>query len=325
MAYGVQPAALIGHSVGEFVCAALAGVMTVADAARLVARRGRLMQALPPGSMLTVRMTAADLEARLPAGLSIAAYNGPMSCVVSGETRIVEAFRARLEADGIGARLLHTSHAFHSAMMDPAVPEFAREVAATRLQAPQIPIMSTLSGDWLEASQATDPAYWARHLRAPVAFSQGIRRLAENPGRVFLEVGPRATLSTLARQHLGTRRAAPFAVASLGDSAEGERARVLGAIGALWASGVEVDLATLSHPAARRVRLPTYPFQRLRYWIAAPAANAAPAMISPADAAPTQDAAAAPQSSPETTMQTTTQPASTPSRVAADRRPRLMA
>jgi amino acid adenylation domain-containing protein len=325
MAYGVQPAALIGHSVGEFVCAALAGVMTVADAARLVARRGRLMQALPPGSMLTVRMTAADLEARLPAGLSIAAYNGPMSCVLSGETRIVEAFRARLEADGIGARLLHTSHAFHSAMMDPAVPEFAREVAATRLQAPQIPIMSTLSGDWLEASQATDPAYWARHLRAPVAFSQGIRRLAENPGRVFLEVGPRATLSTLARQHLGTRRAAPFAVASLGDSAEGERARVLGAIGALWASGVEVDLSTLSHPAARRVRLPTYPFQRLRYWIAAPAANAAPAMISPADAAPTQDAAAAPQSSPETTMQTTTQPASTPSRVAADRRPRLMA
>jgi amino acid adenylation domain-containing protein len=327
MAYGVQPAAMIGHSVGEFVAAVIAGVMDLADATRLVARRGRLMQALPAGSMLTVRLAASDLESRLPAGLSIAAYNAPMSCVVSGEGEAIEAFRRRLEADGVGARLLHTSHAFHSAMMDPAVGPFEAEVQAVRLREPQIPILSTLTGDWLRPAEARDPGYWARHLRAPVAFSPGIQRLAETPGRVFLEVGPRGSLSTLARQHLGTRRAAPAAVASLADSVDSEYPALLSAIGTLWASGVEVDLSTLSAPQARRVRLPAYPFQRQRYWIDAPAAQARIAAAAPAVAPPPQPVlpepvSAAPIPFPETTMKSTTEQAT--ARL-ADRRPRLMA
>ncbi len=323
MGYGVQPAAMIGHSVGEFVCATLAGVMSVADAVRLVARRGRLMQDMAPGSMLSVRMAAPQLEALLPASLSIAAFNSPQSCVVSGQTADVEAFRDRLDAEGIGARLLQTSHAFHSSMMDAAVPPFARHLAGVRLTPPQFPIVSTLTGNVLTADQAVDPQYWARHLRAPVAFSQAFQCLAATPGRLFLEVGPRTALTTLARQHGGSQRAAPLAVSSLADSAESERASVLAAIGALWSAGVEVDLSTLDHPAARRLRLPTYPFQRQRYWIAAPPAvdrhNAPPASVE----APADVLAAVPVLSPEMTMQNNTESIRVAG--ATDRRPRLMA
>jgi len=297
MGYGVRPAAMIGHSVGEFVAAALAGVMSVGDAARLVARRGRLMGQRPAGSMLAVKLPAAELEARLPAGLSIAAYNSPLSAVVAGPTPEVEAFRARLEGEGVAARALHTSHAFHSAMMDPVVPQFAREMESVALGAPQIPILSTVTADWLTGAEARSPEYWARHLRLPVAFSPGIRRLAEQDGRVFLEVGPRNSLSTLVRQHGGSGRAASQAVGVLGDSADAELRSALTALGSLWALGVDVDLSTLSAPAARLVRLPTYPFQRQRYWVAASAAGDT--------------------KTPETTM-------TTPTAAPADRRPRLL-
>lgn len=299
MGFGVRPAAMIGHSVGEFVAAALAGVMAVGDAARLVARRGRLMGQRPAGSMLAVKLPVPELEARLPAGLSIAAFNSPLSSVVSGPTPEVEAFRARLETEGVAARALHTSHAFHSSMMDPVVPRFAREVAAIPLAAPQIPILSTVSADWLTDGEARSADYWSRHLRLPVAFSPGIRRLADGADRVFLEVGPRTSLATLVRQHGGEGRAAPLALGVMADSADSELRAALAALGGLWALGVDVDTSTLSAPGARLVRLPTYPFQRQRYWVAAqPAGDQKTPEITMSTPAPVALAASAPAAPP---------------------------
>jgi len=270
LARGAEPAALIGHSVGEFVAAVLAGVMSLTDAARLVARRGALMQALPPGSMLSVRLPVQDVLARLPAGLSLAAENGPTACVVAGPTPAVEAFRAAMEADGVQARLLQTSHAFHSSMMDPALEPFATEVATVSLFAPRLPIISTRTGTWLADADATSTDYWVRHLREPVRFSPAVREaLARHAGAVFLEAGPRGSLSTLARQHAPGGGAAPIvAVQSLADTPEREAAQMLLAQGTLWTAGIDLPASAANPTTGRhRVRLPTYPFERKRFWV----------------------------------------------------------
>ena len=268
MARGLQPAALIGHSVGEFVAAVIAGVMPLAAAARLVARRGRMMQALPAGSMLSVRLGAERLEPMLPQGVCLAADNGPSTCVVAGPTPLVEAFAARLAADNIVARMLQTSHAFHSSMMDPVVGSFEAEVRQVPLAAPQLPIISTLTGEPLAPHEATDPRYWARHLRAPVRFSPAVRRTLDGDrAAVFLELGPRATLSTLVRQH-ASPGAAPIAIASLGDAPELEATSIALAEGQLWM--LDIDTAPLEgRTKRRRIVLPTTPFERRRYWLEA--------------------------------------------------------
>ncbi|HEY9068270.1 MAG TPA: amino acid adenylation domain-containing protein, partial [Burkholderiaceae bacterium] len=273
LARGARPAALIGHSVGEFVAAVLAGVFTLTDAARLVAKRGALMQALPGGSMLSVRLAADKLMPLLPASLSLAAENGPTACVVAGPTAEIEAWRQQLESDGIVARLLQTSHAFHSAMMDAAVPPFEAEVRRVALAAPQMPIVSTLTGTWLTAADATDPHYWARHLREPVRFSPALRTaLAQHDAGVFVEIGPRGTLATLARQHFtaGAGKAAPVAIASLQETPDSEATSLTLAHGRLWTMGIELPVSVAS-PAhdRRRIPLPTYPFERKRHWVEA--------------------------------------------------------
>ncbi|HYP83450.1 polyketide synthase [Variovorax sp.] len=262
---GLQPAALIGHSVGEFVAAVLAGVMRLEDATRLVARRGELMQALPPGVMLSVRLPAEQLQARLPEGLSLAADNGPQVSVAAGPADAIEALRAALEADGVVARVLQTSHAFHSAMMDPAVAPFEQLVRGIELQAPHLPLYSTLTGALLAPHEATDPRYWARHLREPVRFSPAVRTAtAALPGAVFVELGPRNTLATLVRQHGG---AAP-ALSLLSDTPAEEAHAWRLAAGRLWALGAGLDLAALdARNDKRRLCLPTYPFERKRCWV----------------------------------------------------------
>jgi len=266
MSLGVEPVAMIGHSVGEFAAAVLAGVMPLADAARLVARRGRLMQALPAGSMLSVRLGAAELRARLPDALSLAAENAPNASVVSGDTDAVEAFRVALEAEGVACRLLHTSHAFHSAMMDPVLDTFRAEVAAVSLSAPRIRIVSTLTGLPLTDEEATSPDYWTRHMRHSVRFSPALLHALDDGTHAFLEVGPRPSLALLARQHSQSR--GRTIVASLGDGPADERAALLGAAGTLWSAGVAVSTAAFDHRENRRhVRLPTYPFERKRHWI----------------------------------------------------------
>ncbi|RKH43262.1 polyketide synthase [Corallococcus sicarius] len=267
--WGVRPGALVGHSVGEFVAACLAGVFTLEDALHLVAKRGLLMQAQAPGSMLSVRLSAEALAPRLTDGLAIASDNGPRLCVVSGPTEAVARLQTTLEAEGTACRLLQTSHAFHSPMMDAAVAPFLETMKGIRLSEPRIPIVSTATGTWLKPSEATSPEYWARHLRDTVRFAPALRTLWEKGDFLTLEVGPRVTLATLARQQAtAEQRARVFT--SLGESSgdAADWSALLNAVGQLWRRGVPLDWSAFHADEQRqRVTLPTYPFQRQRHWI----------------------------------------------------------
>ncbi|KAF1710075.1 type I polyketide synthase [Pseudoxanthomonas kalamensis DSM 18571] len=270
MAQGVEPVAMIGHSVGEFVAATLAGVFELADAMRLVATRGRMMQAQPAGAMLSVRLPLDALLPRLPSTLSLAAENAPGACVVAGPREDVAAFQKRLEAEDIACRALKTSHAFHSSMMDAVVEPFRAEVEAIVRHAPRLPIISTASGDWLDPEQAVSPEYWARHLREPVRFAAALSQLLQDelPSRCLLEVGPRTTLSTLSRQHPAVQKSRTVVVASLTDNSDDEPGSLLVAAGRLWCHGTGPDPAGFDRRSRRRrLRLPTYPFDRKRYWV----------------------------------------------------------
>ncbi len=278
LSLGVRPHALIGHSVGEFVAAVIAGVMRLEDAARLVARRGALMQAQPAGAMLSVRLGAAELSARLGPLLSLAADNGPTACVVAGPFDAIETLRASLQEEDIASRQLQTSHAFHSSMMDGAVAPFEALVGEVALHPPTVPIFSTLTGRLLEDAEATSPAYWARHLRSTVQFSPAVRSAMAQAARpLFIEAGPRNTLATLVRQH-GAAEVMPLLHGEPADEARTLRL----ALSRLWTCGADVELSRLSvRTGAQRVRLPTYPFERKRFWVDIAAAAASPAIPSP--------------------------------------------
>ena len=257
---GVEPAGMIGHSVGEYVAACLAGVFTHDDALRLVAERGRLIQALPGGTMLAVRAGGDVVRGLLPSGLEIAAENAPTLTVVSGETAAVEGFETRLAERGLAARRLATSHAFHSAMMEPILATFCKLVASTPRSAPKLPWISSLTGDWITSEQAQDSGYWAEQLRRPILFGKGITRLLEDPARVALEVGPGQQLTGLAKQALPGR--APGVV-----TLAGAEPSLLLAVGHLWIAGASLDWSRFHANGRRRVPLPTYPFERKRFWV----------------------------------------------------------
>jgi phthiocerol/phenolphthiocerol synthesis type-I polyketide synthase E len=280
MSWGVRPDAMLGHSVGEFVAACLAGVFTLDNALRLVAARGRLMQALPPGAMLAVFLPEADLLARLPQSLALAAVNGPATCAVSGPVETVRAFEATLVADGVEVRRLHTSHAFHSAMMDPILAPFRELVRRAAPRPPRLRYVSSLTGTWISADEAVDPGYWARQLRHAVRFSDGVETLLAAEGRVLLEVGPGRTLGTLI-----PRGGAHVAIPSLPharDAGDDVRA-LLDAVGQAWAAGARIDWSTFNAGrGGRRIPLPTYPFERRRYYLEPPAR--APLTAVPAEA-----------------------------------------
>ncbi|MGN6153292.1 MAG: amino acid adenylation domain-containing protein [Lysobacteraceae bacterium] len=271
---GVVPRALVGHSVGEFVCAVLAGVMSLADAVALVALRGRAMQAQPAGGMLSVRLSAASVQPYL-AGTSVelAAENAPTLCVVAGPHADLDAIEARLAADGVVAKRLATSHAFHTAMMAPAVDALRARLRDVTLSPPRLPIVSTVTGAPLTDAQACDPEYWATQLRLPVRFAPAVAQALADPACIAIELGPRGTLATLARQCV-PKRVGVAAIASLGDAPEGEDAAFAAALGQWWCAGGAPDWrAHVAHETRRRVALPGYPFARERYWI-----DAAPAM-----------------------------------------------
>ncbi|MFL6234245.1 MAG: SDR family NAD(P)-dependent oxidoreductase [Thermoanaerobaculia bacterium] len=267
MGWGVRPRAMLGHSLGEYVAACLAGVFSLEDALALVAERGRLMQSLPAGAMLAVPLPEAEVAPLLGPGLSLAAVNGPARAVVSGPEPEIAGLEAELARRGTPGRRLHTSHAFHSGMMDPILAPFTERVRAVHRSAPELPFVSNLTGAWITAGEAVDPAYWARHLRGAVRFHDGLRALAADSGAVLLEVGPGQTLSAFARQALPADR--PLA-RSLPHPKETQTAGefLLGAVGQLWLAGVEIDWRAL-HAGERRhrVELPTYPFERQRYWV----------------------------------------------------------
>jgi acyl transferase domain-containing protein/NAD(P)-dependent dehydrogenase (short-subunit alcohol dehydrogenase family) len=265
--WGVEPAACIGHSVGEYVAACLAGVFRLSDALGLVAQRARLINRMPPGAMLAVPLTEEQVRPYLSADVSLAAVNGPSICIVSGPAAPLDELQAQLKSSGVPAIKLKASNAFHSPMMDPILDEFERCFGGLELRPPQIPFVSNLTGGWIEKSQPVDPAYWVRHLRQTVRFSDGLELLA---GRdwALLEVGPGRTLSNLALSHprAGKDR---LVATSLPErrADESEIANLLSAVGKLWLGGVRIDWAGLNRPhRRRRVPLPTYPFERQRYW-----------------------------------------------------------
>ncbi len=271
MSWGITPDAMIGHSIGEYVAACLAGVMSLPDALAVVAARGRLMGLLPAGAMLSLSLDEGEARALLDRhpDLAIAAVNAPGMCVLSGPLEAIDALARELEERGIGARRLHTSHAFHSAMMDPILAPFTEVMHRVRLEPPQIPYISNVTGTWITAGQATDPAYYAQHLRSTVRFADGIAVLAAEPGRALLEVGPGRALASLARAHpaVGRERAVVTSLRHPQDRQD-DQAFILAALGQLWLAGIKPNWASF-HEGERRHRVPapTYPFERRRYWV----------------------------------------------------------
>ncbi|UNT00220.1 SDR family NAD(P)-dependent oxidoreductase [Streptomyces tubbatahanensis] len=266
--WGLRTGAMAGHSVGEYVAACLAGVFSPADALRLVVRRGALVQELPGGSMLAVPLAAEDLP-RVE-GADIAAYNGARLTVVSGPDAAVDAVQAALAERGVAGQRLHTSHAFHSAMMEPACEPFAAEVAKVQLHRPTLPFLSNVTGTWITDEQALDPAYWTRHLRAPVRFASAVALLLDDDELVFAEAGPGQVLTGLTRAQAlaaGQRnRTVVPTMPSPQGTEEGPR-RLARAVGTLWAAGAEIDWDAYRGGEWHRVPLPTYPFQRTEHWL----------------------------------------------------------
>jgi len=267
--WGVTPSAMLGHSVGEYVAACLAGVFTLEDALAVLAGRAKLMQSLPSGAMLAVRQPAAEVLPLLGKALSVAAENSPSLCVVSGPDAAVEALEAQIARSGVACRRLPTSHAFHSAMMDPILAEFTEIVRSVPLSAPILPLVSNVSGTWLTDAEATDPTYWAAHLRASVRFADGLETLLADPNRLLLEVSPGVVLAPLARQH--PAKLLGHEVLSSLDGGKRKLpadAACLQTAGRLWQCGLPINWNQVNGgPSRRRVSLPTYPFERTRHWV----------------------------------------------------------
>ncbi|BAY66481.1 beta-ketoacyl synthase [Calothrix brevissima NIES-22] len=272
MSWGIKPQAMIGHSIGEYVAACLAGVFSMEDALTLVVNRAKLMQGLPTGAMLAVSLPQSEIQPLLNEQLSLAAINTPSQCVVSGVSEAIATLQKQLAVKGIDCRLLHTSHAFHSPMMQPICTIFTQQVAKISLHAPQIPYISNVTGTWITPEEATDPSYWAKHLQQTVLFASGAAELLQNSDRVFLEVGPGRTLSTLIQQH-SENNTHITALPSLRHPRDqsSDVAFLQTTLGQLWLAGVEIDWPSLYVDQRRqRLALPTYPFERQRYWIDAP-------------------------------------------------------
>jgi amino acid adenylation domain-containing protein/non-ribosomal peptide synthase protein (TIGR01720 family) len=268
--WGIRPHAMIGHSIGEYVAACLAGVFSFEDALAIVAARGQLIGYLSSGSMISLPLPAAEVEKLLNENLSLAAINAPALCTVSGTHEAIAELEQRLGALGLQSSRLHTSHAFHSAMMDPILSRFHEKVSSVQLKPPQVPFVSNLSGTWITAEQATDPDYWVRHMRNAVQFSLGITEiLKKDSQQVFLEVGPGQTLSTLSRQHTGAD-ATRFVYSSMRrlHDHQSDVETLLTSLGRLWLAGIRPDWKGFyTHELRRRVELPTYPFARHRFWV----------------------------------------------------------
>jgi len=267
MSWGVHPEAMIGHSIGEYVAATLAGVFSLEDALVLVADRGRLMQQLPGGSMLTVFLPEEEVYPLLNENLSLATCNGPSLCTVAGPTVAVEALRNQLTEQGIDCRPLHTSHAFHSQMMEPILGEFAQRVGKVTLNPPQLPYISNLSGTWITATEATDPHYWAKHLRQTVRFAAGVKELLQDETQILLEVGPGQMLKSLAQKQASPEQVVLSSVRHPKEQ-RSDVEFLLNTLGQLWLAGVTPDWSGFyANERRRRLPLPTYPFQRQRHWV----------------------------------------------------------
>ncbi|MCA9937542.1 MAG: SDR family NAD(P)-dependent oxidoreductase, partial [Anaerolineales bacterium] len=273
-AWGIHPHAMLGHSIGEYVAACLAGVFTLEEGLRLVAARGRLMQSLPRGGMLSVSLSPEQVNPWLPPELNVAVINERERCVVAGPLPPLHVLADQLSTAGITSRLLQTSHAFHSPMMDPILADFAAVARAMALQPPQLPYISNVSGTWIRNDQAMDPDYWVQQLRQPVQFATGLAQVSRDPAVLLLEVGPGQALTQLARRQV-TQPVVP--AMRHPRAAQSDAAALLSAAAQLWVRGAPIAWEQLHPQPRRRVPLPPYPFERQRYWLeTTPPAVAAP-------------------------------------------------
>ncbi|MBA3914548.1 MAG: acyltransferase domain-containing protein, partial [Acidobacteriales bacterium] len=269
MKWGILPAAMLGHSVGEYVAACLAGVFTLEDALSIITQRGRLVQQMPRGAMLAISLPEPDVARFIGGELDIAAMNDPDSCVVSGSADAVQRLEHTLQSEGISCQRLSTSHAFHSRMMDPMLAEFGKYVSSKTCAAPTVPYVLNVTAQWADMRQPPSPSYWQQHVRQAVRFSTGLEQIYQNSPAILLEVGPGETLTRLARRHPGrtSQHVVLASQPSAGSAAHGWD-YMLGSLGNLWVLGQTVDWDGFHAPERpRRVSLPSYPFERQSYWV----------------------------------------------------------
>jgi phthiocerol/phenolphthiocerol synthesis type-I polyketide synthase E len=273
--WGIRPGAMLGYSLGEYVAACLAGVMSVEDALFIVATRARLIQDLPAGKMVAVPMAETEVAPLLGPGLAISAVNGESVCVVGGKPEAIDELAAKLSVEGIAAQMLPTTHAFHTELLRPMAERFKAALETIKLRPPTVPYVSNLTGDWIGAAEATSPAYWVEHACRPVRFSAGIQALWRGGYGLLLEVGPSQALSSLAiaiGREVGAEAPPPIPTMRPQYDPQPDSVVIQKALGELWLAGASVDWE--SFRPARRIALPTYPFRR-----AGPSQNqAAPAM-----------------------------------------------
>lgn len=268
--WGIRPRAMVGYSLGEYVAACLAGVMSLEDSLKLVAERSRMIETLPPGALLAVGLAEDRVLPLLDQELSLMATNGPEQCVISGPAAAIEALRGKLDAEGISYRQLQARHAFHSTMMEPIFDAVKSLAEGVELNPPQVPYLSNVTGSWIRPEEATDPSYWARHMCQPVRFLEGIQELLKDSSTVLLEIGAPSLTSIIHQYPLAPGAEPPVTINFLRHSYEthSDLAYLLQSLGKLWLLGARPDWKKFYAQQRRhRVLLPTYPFQRRRYWI----------------------------------------------------------
>jgi tyrocidine synthetase-3 len=267
--WGIKPDIMIGHSIGEYVAAHLAGVFSLEDALKLVALRGRLIQALPPGAMLSIQAPPGQIEPLLKGELSLAAVNSSTLCVVSGPSSEIDNFARTIEKKGYQNRIIKTSHAFHSKMMEPVLKKFEREVERIRFNKPDIPYVSNLTGDWISFEEVANPHYWTQHLRKTVRFSEGLEKLFKKEGAILIEVGPGNALSKFANRH--SKKTDNHIIMNLVRHPRENVPDVyylLNKFGRLWIYGQQINWTSFYYNEKRhRISLPPYPFDSEYYWV----------------------------------------------------------
>jgi amino acid adenylation domain-containing protein len=269
MAWGIQPKAMLGHSMGEYVAACLAGVFSPEDGLRMVLKRGQLFEQLEAGAMLSVPLPKDELVAIMGDGLDVAVVNTPSITVAAGPAAAIDALEATLRARDIDCRRIKIHVAAHSRMLEPILPAFGALTKTIKFHEPSIPFLSNVTGTWITDEDATSPEYWVRHLRSTVQFSDNLAVLLSDPALAVLEVAPGQTMSSLTRAHPSAGLGRPvFNSLRHPQETVSDVAFLLGVIGRLWMSGVDIDWNALyAGEDRRRVSLPTYPFEHQRYWV----------------------------------------------------------
>jgi acyl transferase domain-containing protein/acyl carrier protein len=271
LSWGIRPQALVGYSLGEYVAACIAGVLSLEDALRIVAGRAKMIQTLPSGSMLAVSLSLKDIQPLLSTDISLATHNGQTMCVLAGAPEAIIQLETELSEKGISCRQVQTTHAFHSHMMEPLRQDMITLAQSLTLNPPRIPYISNVTGTWITDEQAMDVAYWAQHMCEPVRFFDALNELLEDKEQILLEVGPGQGLSSFAKQHPACERVQMGLILPTVRSPydhQTDRAFLLNSLGKLWMLGVDLDWVKIYQNEKRhRIPVPTYPFERQQYWL----------------------------------------------------------